>query len=227
MHGEFPYVSLALDGDDGGVRALGDDDGSLPGRILLGQVGDVAGDVGDVVGVEGVGVGVGAGLGLVADEVVPVGGRLVERVLEELRDEGGAEAEGEDLVVGGGLLGERQNGGHAHRQVVAADVVHRRAAHERPDVRRLQMLELVFVGGGQVRAHAAVVAGDNDAAAAGRRVRVHAVFHPQPGRLARGPEDRRIFVGTDTADVEYALGREDVLFAGKKNDGEGRVSCSE
>ena len=46
-------------------------------------------DGGDVGCVEGVGGGVGAGFGLVADEVVPVGGGLVEGGGEELGDEGG------------------------------------------------------------------------------------------------------------------------------------------
>ncbi len=54
-------------------------------------------DGGDVRGAQGVGVGVGAGFGFVADEVVPVGGGLVEGAGEELRDEGGGEGEDECL----------------------------------------------------------------------------------------------------------------------------------
>jgi hypothetical protein len=48
--------------------------------------------------------------------------------------------------------------------VVAADVERLGRFHERPDLGLLQMGELVFIRGGQVRAHGAVVIGDDDAA---------------------------------------------------------------
>lgn len=82
---------------DRGIGALRDDDGPSALGFLLRQAGEVFGDGGDVVGVEVVGGGVGAGLGLVADQVVPVGRGAVERGGEELRDEGGGEGEDEDL----------------------------------------------------------------------------------------------------------------------------------
>lgn len=185
VDGEFPHVILALDRHNGGVRALGDDHGPLSLLILLGQVGNVTGDLTHVLGVERVGVGIRSGLGLVADQVVPVGGGLIERVLEELRDEGGAEAQGEDLVVGGGLLGQGEDRGHAHGQMVAADKIERGLLDECPDVGRLEVLDFVLVGGGQMRAHAAIVARDDDAAAAGGGVRVYAVFYTKAGGLAR------------------------------------------
>lgn len=92
MHGELPHVMLALDRHNSRVGALGDDHGPLSLLVLLGQVGNMAGDLGHVLGAERMRVGVRSGLGLVADEVVPVGGGLIERVLEELRNEGRAEA---------------------------------------------------------------------------------------------------------------------------------------
>jgi hypothetical protein len=81
---------LALEGNEGGVRALGDDGDTGPLRILLRQVGQGLGNSLDIVGNVGqpVGLGVRGGLGLVADDVVPVDGRGVEQVLEELGDEG-------------------------------------------------------------------------------------------------------------------------------------------
>lgn len=102
LHGDlFGLGSGALarirDGHDGGIGALRDDDGARSLGVLLRQAGEVLGDGGDVVGVEGVGGGVGAGFGLVADEVVAVGQGGVERGGEELGDEGGGEGEGEDL----------------------------------------------------------------------------------------------------------------------------------
>lgn len=54
-------------------------------------------DGGDVGGLEVVRLGVGGSLGLVADDVVPVGSGLVELVLEELGNEGCVEGESEGL----------------------------------------------------------------------------------------------------------------------------------
>lgn len=100
--------------------------------------------------------------------------------------------------------------------MVAADEIERGLLDKRPDIGRLEVLDFVLVGGGQMRAHAAIVACDDDAAAAGGGVRVHAVFHAKAGGLACGPKDGGIFVGTDAADVEDALGWEDVLYAEKR-----------
>ncbi len=57
----------------------------------------MGGDFGNRRRLQFVGGGVGEGFGFVADQVVPVGGRLVEGGGEELRDEGGGEGEDEDL----------------------------------------------------------------------------------------------------------------------------------
>lgn len=120
MDGEGLDVVGALLGHDGGLGAVGDDGDTRALGVFLGQVGQVLGDGGNVGGgdLEAVGLGVGGGLGLVADDVVPVLGRLVEGVLEELGDEGGSKVDDEDLVVGGGLLTEGLDGGRADWFVV-------------------------------------------------------------------------------------------------------------
>lgn len=97
VDGEGLDVVLTLDGDDGGLGALGDDGDTLALGVLLGKVGQVLGDGGDVGGLEVVRLGVGSGLGLVADNVVPVRGGLVELLLEELGNEGGVEGESKRL----------------------------------------------------------------------------------------------------------------------------------
>lgn len=104
VNGEGLDVVLALDGDDGRLGALGDDGDALALIVLLRQVGQVLGDGRDVGGLEVVRLGVGGGLGLVADDVVPVRGGLVERVLEELGDEGSVQGEGEGLYWGSMLF---------------------------------------------------------------------------------------------------------------------------
>lgn len=223
MHGKFSHAILALDRHEGRIRSLRNHHGPLPLLIFLGQIGNMPCNLADVLRAQRMGVGVRSGLGLVADQVVPVRGRLIERVLEELRDEGGAEAQGEHLVVGGGFFGQRQDGRHAHGQMVTADEIKRGLLNERPDVGRLEMIDFVLVGGSQVRAHATVVTGDDDAAAAGGDIGVHTIFHAEAGFLAGGAEDIGIFVGTDTADVEDGLGWEDVLLRRKKGGVRGSV----
>lgn len=99
VDGESLDVVLALDGDDGRLSALSDDGNTLALLVLLGKVGEVLGDGRDVGGLEVVGLGVGGGLGLVADNVVPVGRGLVELVLEELANERSVQGESEGLRV--------------------------------------------------------------------------------------------------------------------------------
>jgi hypothetical protein len=99
VDGESLDVVLALDGDDGRLGALSDDGNTLALLVLLGKVGEVLSDGGDVGGLEVVGLGVGGGLGLVADNVVPVRGGLVELVLEELANERSVQGETEGLTV--------------------------------------------------------------------------------------------------------------------------------
>ena len=99
VDGESLDFILALDGNNGGLSTLGDDGNTLALLVLLGKVGEVLSDGGDVGGLEVVGLGVGGGLGLVADNVVPVRGGLVELVLEELANERSVQGETEGLTV--------------------------------------------------------------------------------------------------------------------------------
>ena len=99
VNGESLDLILSLDGNNGGLGTLGDDGNTLALLVLLGKVGEVLSDGGDVGGLEVVGLGVGGGLGLVADNVVPVRGGLVELVLEELANERSVQGETEGLIV--------------------------------------------------------------------------------------------------------------------------------
>lgn len=233
MDGERADVVLALDSDDGRLGALRDDGHALALRVLLRQIGQVLGDGGDVVGVEVVRVGVGHCLRLVAHDVVPVRGRLVEGVLEELGDEGGVEGEGEDLVATSmsiqssfrsspwegdrwtdlvllrGLLGQGQHGRHADRQMVSADKVVLAVLHNVPVL--LQMLNLVVVCSGKVGAHAAVVARDDNTAAAGGLLVVDPVSDGEAGLLVGLLQDVGILVLADAAEVDDGIGGEQVL----------------
>lgn len=110
VDGELLDALLALDGDESGESALGDDGDTLALAVLLGEVGEVPGNILGLLGGQVVRLGVGGGLGLVADNVVPVGGAGVDGVLEELGDEGSREGQDKGLVVRSSVLGELHDG---------------------------------------------------------------------------------------------------------------------
>jgi hypothetical protein len=94
------HIDLAtlLRGDsDCRVGALCEDDGPWPLCVLLRAVSDGLGNLLDVLGVNVVRLSESGGLGLVADEDVDVGEDFVERVLEELRNEGSGQVKDEWL----------------------------------------------------------------------------------------------------------------------------------
>lgn len=209
MDGERLDLVVALDSNDGGLGALGDDDGTLALGVLLGEVGHVLGDGGDVLGVEVVGGSEGASLGLVTDNVVPVGGGLVELVLEELADEGSGQREHEGLVLGSGLLGEGHDGGDRDGQVVTTDEVDLGLLDEVPVL--LQVLDLVAVGGSEVGAHATVVAGDDDTAATSGLLLIVAVDSAETDLGVGLDQLLGVLVLADTSNEDDRVGGEDVL----------------
>lgn len=91
--------------------------------------------------------------------------------------------------------------------MVPAHVIHLRLLHQLPDLRALQVRELVVVGGSQMRAHGPVLARDDDAAAAGGGVGGRElVFDAQAGLFAGGAQVRGVLVGADATNVEYGGG---------------------
>ena len=95
--------------------------------------------------------------------------------------------------------------------MIAADVVDLGLLHEFPDLGGLEMGELVLVRGVESRDHGAVVAGDDDAAAAGGVGGVDEVFGAEAGGGAGRAEGFGVFVFADAADEEDGGGGEDVL----------------
>ena len=209
VDGEGLDVVVALDGNDGGLGALGDNDSALALGVLLGQVGHVLGDGRDVLGGEVVGGSEGASLGLVADNVVPVRGGLVELVLEELADERSREREHEGLVLGSGLLGESQDGGDRDGQVVTTDKVDLGLLDEVPVL--LQVLNLVAVGSSEIGAHATVVAGDDDTAATGGLLVVVAVDGAEADLLVGLDQLLGVLVLANASNKDDRVGGKDVL----------------
>lgn len=73
------------------------------------------------------------------------------------------------------------------------------------------MLNLVVVGGSQVGAHAAVVAGDDNTAATGGLLLIVAVLNAEADLLDRLLQGLGVLVLADAANVNGGVGREDVL----------------
>ena len=205
--------ALALGSDDSWEGTLGDNGKSLPLGVLLWQVGQVLGDLSDVGGLETVALSVSQSLALVTDDNIPVWGALVKRLLEELADEWGGEGDDEGLVVLGGLLGNGLDGLGADGEVVTADVDGLGLLNQAPDLRLLQVVNLVVVGSSEVGAHAAVVSSDDDTATSGWVLSIDAVLNTETGLLVGLLESSGVLVVTDTANVDNRLLGEDVLCA--------------
>jgi len=75
----------------------------------------------------------------------------------------------------------------------------------------LQVVKLVAVGSSKVGDQAAVVAGDNDTAAASGLLLVDTVADLEPSLLGSVGEDVGVLVLANAAEVDDGLGREDVL----------------
>ncbi|KAJ6446362.1 telomerase activating protein Est1 [Purpureocillium lavendulum] len=209
VDGELLDALLTLDGDKSGLRALRDNSNALALLILLGKVGQMDDDVLGLLGRQVVGLGVRRRLGLVANDVVPPAwqaplwreGRLFKSLTKVARC--GKERH---MVL--------------TSEVEATNVVDLGVLDELPDLRLLQVVDVIVVGSAQVGAQAAVVAGDDDAAAASLLLGVDAVLDAQTSGLDSIVQDGRVLVVTSTAQIDDAVGGQDVLRT------TGRVLCS-
>ena len=95
----------------------------------------------------------------------------------------------------------------------ATDIVEAGAFYELPDIRTLEMGEVVVVRSSEVSAEAAVVAGDDDTAATGRFLGVDAVLDAEADLADGIAEDGGVLVVADAAEVDDAVGGQDVLGA--------------
>lgn len=98
-------------------------------------------------------------------------------------------------------------------EVVTTDIVDLGALDEAPDLGLLQVVQAVVVGGAQVGAETPVVAGDDDAAAAGGLGGLDAVLDAEAGLLDGVLEDGGVLVVADAAEVDDAVVGQDVLGA--------------
>lgn len=155
---------------------------------------------------------IGSGFALVTDQDVNMGQELFKLNLEELGDKGGRQVEGDDLALGGGVLGDFERTLDAVGEKVAFDVKVLGAVDERGNLGLGEVGRGELLGGTEGGAEGTVVAGKNDGA--GARL--------GGGRLDLvGRDDALGFVGllegvfevvvADGADVGDRLGGVDVL----------------
>lgn len=111
------------------------------------------------------------------------------------------------------LLARGVKDGGCTGEVVAADVVGLGVLDEGPDLGLLEVLDVVVVGGAELGAHAAVVARDDDAAAARLLLGVDAVLDAQADLLDGVVQDGGVLIVANAAEVDDAVGREHVLGA--------------
>jgi hypothetical protein len=95
--------------------------------------------------------------------------------------------------------------------VVSTNIVELSLLDEGPDVRLLQVVDLVLVRSSKVGAHAAVVASNDHTALAGGLFVVDAVLGVNAGLFAGLLKEVGILVTADTANVESRVFGEDVL----------------
>lgn len=98
-------------------------------------------------------------------------------------------------------------------EVVTTDIVDLGALDEAPDLGLLQVVQVVVVGSAQVGAETPVVAGDDDTAAASGLGGLDAVLDAEAGLLDGVLENCGVLIVADTAQVDDAVVREDVLGA--------------
>lgn len=98
-------------------------------------------------------------------------------------------------------------------EVEASDVEDLGVLNKSPNLRLLQVLQVVLVGGIKSGAKRPVVAGDDSTAPTGRLLRIDTVLDPQAGGTDGIAEDGGVLVVADAAEVDDAVGGQDVLGA--------------
>lgn len=97
--------------------------------------------------------------------------------------------------------------------MVTTNVEHLSVLHQAPNLGLLQVVQPVVVGSAQIGAHAAVVASNDHTTSASRLRGLDAVLDTQTGLLDGVAQDGGVLVVADTAQVDDAVVREQVLGA--------------
>lgn len=200
-------------GNNGVVDSLGKDDETLTLGVDLGKLSNVGGNGLDVLGVgQVVGSGIGLGLTLVTKDNIQVGHDIIKNLGEELGDEGSREVHGEDLVLGGSVLGDLENALRGDGQEETLDVVDLGVLDQVPGLLGLDVLNSQLLGSRQLGDQGAVVARDQGGAGAGGDIAgdVDVLGGETVGGGGRNQLGTEVVVGGST-DVDDGLGGQAAL----------------
>ena len=181
------------------ISALRNDSNSLPLRVRLWQRSQMLSNLLDILGLQSVALGISQRLRFITNNIVPVRGARIQRLLEELRNERSRQREDEDLVVLGSLFGESLNGGRADSEMISSNEIMRRALNQLPHFRPFQMLQVVMVRSTEIRAHGTVMSGNDDTAPASLLLLVNTVFDSESSCLHRIVQDGSVLVVANAA----------------------------
>ena len=209
VHVDALDTVFALNGNHGGLGALRDNGDPLSLRVLLRQIGEVLCNGWDIVGVQIVRVSIRHGFGFVANDVVPIRRRLVEWILEELRNERRRERQGEGFVFFRGLFGQSHDRGNTHSQMEAADEVCLAVLHNIPIF--FQVLDLVMVRRSEISAQAAIVACDDDTTSPRWMLVINVISHLQTSFLVGSLKDVCVLVLAYASKIDDRVCREHIL----------------
>lgn len=95
--------------------------------------------------------------------------------------------------------------------MVTTNVVHVGILNEAPNLRLLQVIEIIVVGGTKISAQASVVAGNDYTATTSLLLRVDTVLDAETSSLDGIVHDGRVLVITSTAKIDNTVGGQDVL----------------
>lgn len=156
------------------------------------------------------GISVGLRLGLVANNNVPVGSGGIERLLEKLTDKRRAQTKDKSLILLRSLATQRHDSVWAHSQVIATNKVKLCLLNQFPDIRTLEVCQIVLVGGAQLCAHRAVVTGNDHTATTGGFRLIDTVLDAETSLGSRLAQRLGIGIVADAAKVDDGIRREKV-----------------
>jgi hypothetical protein len=103
------------------------------------------------------------------------------------------------------------DGGRADGKMVSTNEIMRSILNQLPDLRALQMLQVIVIRSTEIRAHRSIMARNNDAAAAGLLLLVNAVFDSETSLLHRIVQDGSVLIISDAAKEDSRIWWEKVL----------------
>lgn len=202
---------LSTNADNCRLSTLSDDGNSLPLGILFWERSQSLGDLLDISRSQTMAFSISQSLGLVTDNVIPVWSRSIKRIFEELRDERSGEREDKDLVVGRSLFSKSHDRRGADSQMITSNKVVSSTLDQLPDLRTLQVIQIIVVCGTEISTQRAVVIRDYDTTSASWLLLVYSVLDTEASLLDGIVKNSSIFIIANTTKKDDGVGWKEVL----------------